>query len=212
MSEIQITELASRLASGVGERFWVLLIVQAIVAFLAALFGSYLAQKGKNRADREDIRRLTELVEDVKGQTTIRTKLHEKVRERQIEALVELYAHLDRMLTRAQQRAKPSRFANEDEEALVRGFYAQGARAVEVFSNHSLLFPEALRNQVDLFFRETIGIGINLDVADSMRGTQTDLSHYFNDAGNGAFEALPSLLKEIRATAKRILESEQVEL
>src|SRR4051812_9342028 len=47
-------------------QFW-LIVTQVVLALILMIHQSYLAQKGKNKADKEDIEELTKIVEGVKS-------------------------------------------------------------------------------------------------------------------------------------------------
>lgn len=63
MSQAQMTEIVCMLVDNLTSRFWLLVVVQLVVAAVAAFAGAYLAQKGKNRTDSEDIGELFWLIE-----------------------------------------------------------------------------------------------------------------------------------------------------
>lgn len=211
MSESQLIEIVRLVSDNLTSRLWLLVVGQLVVAGLAAFFGSYLAQKAKNRADREDIRKLTETVEDVKRLSLVQSKTHEKVRERQIEALRSLYCELSRLEEFAKQRAKMFRFDGEDDRTNMTVFWKQYDKTVDEFIHHSLLIRDDLNSKIRKLLTDVMVAGAAMDLTDVQpkgpeAGTMKRSDFDF------AFKTLPDLLKEIRAESKDVLRSEQVEL
>jgi hypothetical protein len=211
VNQAQMTEIVRMLVDNLASRFWLLVVVQLVVAAVAAFAGAYLAQKGKYRADREDLRKLTESVEEVKRLSLIQSKTHEKVRERQIVGLMALYRDLETLLGRTENRAKPYRLEGEDEETLIRAFYVQASKTGETLIEHSLLINDGLRKKLEAFLNKVMEVGRELDFARSQAGTM-DLSGILKETSQITFQVLPKLLVEIKDAARDVLRSENVEL
>lgn len=68
MSPEQIHAIAKGIAEGVGAPPWWAFVFLIFLAGVAAYLGTYLAEKGRNLATKEDITGVTELIEQVKRQ------------------------------------------------------------------------------------------------------------------------------------------------
>lgn len=206
-----MTEIAGMISDSPTSRFWLLVVGQMIAVALAAFGGTYFAQKGKNRADREDIKKLTETVEDVKRISLVQSKTHETVREKQIEALRAVYCELSRLGEFTRLRAKLFRFAGEDEALNMKAFWEQYRKTAEEILHHSLLIRDDLNGKIENLMLEVQKAGMGMDMTNALP-VGSDKGRMLQDDFDFAFKTLPELLKEIRAASKDVLKSGEVEL
>ncbi len=70
MNPSEIKQLADVIAQNTWQTSWVPLLVAAVVVGVAAFFGTYLAEKAKNTATREDVTEITRRIESVRVEYT----------------------------------------------------------------------------------------------------------------------------------------------
>jgi len=137
--------------------------------FAIRLLRTYVSEKVKNQATKEDIRDITRQIEDVKlghadALEHIRADLRSSVLERQarfvklheqrFQALVELYRRMDRVSQLWEASARPLRFnldgdpENQRTEAVVLGFQLQ-----ELYYQNKLFFEQDLCKAVEAFLQ-----------------------------------------------------------
>jgi len=86
------------ISEGVGFAWWHY-VIWAAVTGLAVFFGAYLAQRGKDKAIKDSIKELTELVEGVKKEIRANEAIAQAKRKMKHEACLEALSVLDAHLS-----------------------------------------------------------------------------------------------------------------
>jgi hypothetical protein len=176
-----------------------------IAAFsgVGAYLSSYLRQKGKNLATKEDIREITKA-------SMISAKIHEGIRDRQIAILQDLHGELRLTLEFAKIETKGHCLSGEDPVENARQFWAHRIKAGEIFLKNELLIKNNLKEEIGSFFSGLMQYSLARGAIEYATGNSK--KDAWDEAREYAHTKLPVLLDKIKDSARIILRSEEIEL
>ncbi len=99
MTPEQIKELIEKTINGSFKHYWLFLALSVIVGILAALFTSYIKQKGQNLATKQDIAIITLKVEEVKANVQKGQEVEKLKRELKYKSLLSSLSIIDAYLS-----------------------------------------------------------------------------------------------------------------
>jgi hypothetical protein len=183
---------------------------QLLIVLMAGMIGwfmkSYLSEKGKNLAIREDIAKITNDIENVKLYYAFLLKRRSHIHERQVEILGKLYRCLFEVQGYAQRMTSAVIFKGEKREEYPALFNSALQKAQKEFVSGCLLLPIAVEEQVNAFFQKVLEGQLELGMAhDPMVPDGQERAEYWKKAGAIAHLEMPDLLATIKEQARLIV-------
>jgi hypothetical protein len=179
------------------------LVLIAAFSGAGAYFSSYLRQKGKNLATKEDIREITKA-------SMISAKIHEGIRDRQLTILQDLHGELRLTLEFAKIETRGHGLAGEDPAENAKQFWAHRIKAGEIFLKNELLIKNDLKEEIGSFFSGLMQYSLARGSVEFATGNNK--MDAWNEARDQVHTRLPTLLDKIKDSARIILRSEEIEL
>jgi hypothetical protein len=187
---------------------------QLLTVLMAGIIGwfmkSYLSEKGKNLALREDIAKITNDIENVKLYYAVLLQRRSRIHERQIEILGKLYKYLFEVQGYAQRMTSAVIFEGEKTEEYPALFSSALKKAQKEFLSGCLLLPIDIEEQVNSFFQKVLEGQLELDIAHHPMVPDGQVrAGYWKKAGAIAHLEMPDLLETIKKQARLIIYPEQ---
>jgi hypothetical protein len=171
---------------------------------------SYLKEKAKNLASREDIEKITNTVETIKSANVKFLQRDSRIHERQLDKLSDLFQKLAIVQIDAQHCTRSFILAGENPEAYPGQLTKSVEDAYTTMLSCQLYFDDDLLVLVKEFFQKVRQSQVYYASAKdpSMPDGQSRADDW-KKAGTIAFEELPKILEFIRQRAKAIIDVHQ---
>ncbi len=183
------------------------ILAGGIVFFLLKSFlPSYVKEKSKNLATREDIAKITNEIEGVKLQYAVLLQRQSRIHERQVEILSKLYRYLLEVQEYLKLMTKSVVFENENPNEYPKLFNSALRNAYNQFTMGRLLLPSEVAKRVDAFFRKILDAQLKLGMAQHpMTPNGQVRAELWEKAGTIAYQEMPALLQLIEEQARSII-------
>lgn len=177
---------------------------------IVSFYLTYLRQKGKNLATREDIAKITDKIEGVKLEHAFLLQRRSRIHERQVDILSKLYKCLLEAQEYSKLMTKSVIFEGEKPEEYPMLLRAAVTNAYKEFAMGRLLLPGDVAKQVDAFFQKVSEGQVQFDMAKHPMVSDGHVrAQCWEKAGTIAYQEIPSLLRIIEEQAHIIIHGKQ---
>lgn len=178
----------------------------SIVGGIVSYFITFLTQKAKNLATREDIAKITDKIEGVKLEYAILLQRRSRIHERQVDILSKLYKCLLEAQEYSKLMTKSVIFEGEKPEGYPMLLQDAVRNAYKEFAMGRLLLPSDVAEQVDAFFQKVSEGQIQFSFANHpMTPNGHERAQFWEKAGTIAYQEVPALLRVIEQQARSII-------
>lgn len=178
-------------------------VISLVVGMISVWFFSYLREKGKNLATREDIAKITAEIEGVKLHYAGQSRIH----ERQIDILSKLYKCLLEAQEYSKLMTKSVIFTGEKPDEYPKLLQASVTKAYKEYTMGLLLLPGDVAGKVDTFFQKVSEEQRQLEMANHpMVADGQERAKFWKKAGTIAYQEIPALLRSIEEQARNIIQ------
>jgi hypothetical protein len=183
------------------------IVAGGIVFYLLKSFiPSYISEKGKNLATREDIAKITNEIEGVKSQYAILLQRQSRIHEHQVEILAKLYKSLFDIQVYSQHMTRVLIFAGENRDAYPKLLKSSLEEAYNAFTKGRLFLPLDLAERVESFFKKVLEGQLQFGMAqDPMVQNGQQRAQLWDKAATIAHKEMPALLRIIEDQARSII-------
>jgi len=180
--------------------------VGGIVSFLL----TYLRQKGKNLATREDIANITDKIEGVKFEHAFLLQRRSRIHDRQVEILSKVYKYLLDAQEYSKLMTKKVIFEGEKPEEYPLLLQSAVTNAYKEFAMGRLLLPSDVAEQIQAFFHKVSEGQVHFAIAKHAMVSEGNVrAKCWEKAGEIAYHEIPALLRIIEKQAHNIIHGKQ---
>jgi hypothetical protein len=176
-----------------------------VFLLLKSFIPSYLREKGKNLATREDIARITEEIECVKSQYAVLLLRQSRIYERQAEILANLYKSLHEVHNYSVLMTQAVSIVGAAPYEASELFKSALKDAHNEFAIGRLYLPAGVTKLVDAFFQKIDERHLQILLAQSDSTNDQTRDQYWDNAWKISSKEIPPLLQAIEKEARIII-------